>query len=170
MEEMEWRDIIGYEGYYQISEYGDIKNTKTGKIRRPKINSKHGYMDIDLYKDGLCSWKRVHRLVAEAFIPNLNNLPVVMHLENNKTNNHYTNLKWGTISENTEQAFNDELILTVKRYELYNDKENIIVVGMEQLQELTKYGHSQLNTNIKNNTILKRGPYKGYKINNLGRL
>ena len=83
---MTWKDIEDYEGYYQINEYGSIKNVKTNKIRTGKINSSHGYVDIDLYKDGVCSWKRVHRLVAEAFVPNPNKLPVVMHLDNNKTN------------------------------------------------------------------------------------
>lgn len=69
---LEWRPIPDYEEYYEISEFGDIKNIKTGKIRSARINKKHGYIDIDLYKDGHCCWKRVHRLVAEAFIPNCN--------------------------------------------------------------------------------------------------
>lgn len=167
---MEWRDVIGYEGYYQISEYGDIKNTKTNKIRKTRASSKHGYIEIDLYKDASCSWKRVHRLVAEAFIPNPENLSVVMHLDNNKTNNHYTNLKWGTISENTKQAFDDKLLDTSKKYELYNETERIETTGMQELQQITGYGHSQLNAYIRNNEPLKKGQYKGYKINNLGRL
>ena len=167
---MEWRDIVGYEGYYQVSEFGDIKNVKTNKIRKTRINSKHGYIDVDLYKDGKCSWKRINRVVAEAFIPNPDELPVVLHLDNNKINNHYTNLKWGTISENTKQAFDDDLLDTTKKYELYNDSETIEVLGMNKLQELTGYGHSQLHAYMRSKNALKKGQYKGYKINNLGRL
>lgn len=168
--EMEWRDIVGYEGFYQISEYGDIKNVKTQKIRKMRVNQKHGYAEVDLYKNGNCSWKRVHRLVAEAFIDNPDCLPVVMHLDNDKLNNHYTNLQWGTISDNTKQAFDDHLIDTSKQYEIYNDEEIISVIGLEELELMTGYGHSQLNTYLKNNSALKRGQYKGYKIRNLGRL
>lgn len=50
--------------------------------------------------------RRVHILVAEVYVPNPNNLPIVMHLDNNKANKHYTNLQWGTISENTKDAYN----------------------------------------------------------------
>ena len=167
---MEWKDVIGYENYYQVSEFGDIKNAKTGIIRKTRINQKHGYIDVDLYKDGKCSWKRVHRIVAEAFIPNPDELPIVMHLDNNKINNHYTNLQWGTISDNTKQAFDDGLLETSKQYELYNDDEQILILGMKELSEITGYGHSQLNIYIRNNSALKKGQYKGYKINNLGRL
>ena len=58
--------------------------------------------------------RRVHILVAEAYVPNPNNLPIVMHLDNNKANKHYTNLQWGTISENTKDAYD--------RYMAQNDK------------------------------------------------
>lgn len=61
--------------------------------------------------------KRVHRIVAEAFIPNPDNLPIVMHLDNDKKNNHVDNLKWGTISENTKQAFEDGLARNSKGFE-----------------------------------------------------
>jgi len=167
---MEWRNIPGYEGYYEISEYGDIKNVKTGKIRKTRINKKHGYIDIDLYKEGICQWKRVHRLVAETFIDNPNNLPIVMHLDNNKTNNHYTNLKWGTISENTIQAIQDGLEDNRYCYELYNDTEKIRILGSQDLSTMVGYKHSQLTFYIKTNSVLKRGKYKGYKIRKLGRL
>lgn len=58
--------------------------------------------------------RRVHRLVAEAFIPNPHNFPIVMHKDNNKKNNQINNLKWGTISENTKQAFDDGLAYNAK--------------------------------------------------------
>ena len=69
------------------------------------------------YIDGRHITKRVHRLVAEAFIPNPYNLPIVMHVDNNKKNNHVSNLKWGTISENTQQAFDNRLIINDKGWD-----------------------------------------------------
>lgn len=164
---MIWKDIIGFEGYYQISEYGDIKNVKTGKIRKVKPNVRHGYLDIDLYKDGKCSYKRINRLVAEAFIPNPNNLPIVMHLDNNKLNNHYTNLKWGTISENTKQAFDDNLINKKQLYKIYNDYDNVEVLGLDSICEYTNYSKSSISIYLKNNKPLVQGKYKGYKISRL---
>ena len=135
---MEWRDIVGYEGYYQVSEFGDIKNVKTNKIRKTRINSRHGYIDVDLYKDGKCSWKRVNRIVAEAFIPNPDELPVVMHLDNNKQNCNVENLKWGTTQENTQQAFNDKLQINNKSW---NDSQSIHVCSFDLKGNLlNKYG------------------------------
>lgn len=55
--------------------------------------------------------KRVHRIIAECFIPNPNNYPIVMHIDNDKSNNNVSNLRWGTISENTQQAVNDGLLV-----------------------------------------------------------
>lgn len=60
---------------------------------------------------------RVHKLVAQAFIPNPDNKPIVMHLDNNKANPNYKNLKWGTISENTKQAYIDGLAKNDKSWD-----------------------------------------------------
>lgn len=165
---MEWKPIVGYENY-EISEYGDIRNLNTGKIRKKRINSLHGYVEVDLYKNGQCSWKRVHRLVAEAFLDNPNSLPVVMHKDNDKTNNHYTNLEWGTVSENTKQAFDDGLEDTSCLYELYNDDIIIRIIGQDKLLSMIKYGKSQASNYANTNMPLKRGPYKHYKIKRIGR-
>ncbi len=89
-----WKTIEGYEGLYQINEDGEILNVKTGKIRKQRIK-KNGYIDIDLYdKNHNIKWHRIHRLVAQTFIPNPNNLPIVMHIDNDKSNNNVNNLKW----------------------------------------------------------------------------
>ena len=86
--EKEWRDIEGYEGLYKVSSNGDIYSLISGKEKKLK-KCDNGYIVIDLYKNGVVQWFRVHRLVAQAFIPNPNNLPIVMHLDNNKSNNHF---------------------------------------------------------------------------------
>lgn len=159
----EWRDIVGYEGYYQVSSIGNIRNVQTGKIRKLKPRS-NGYVIVDLYKNNECKWFRVHRLVAEAFIPNPLNLPVVMHLDNNKSNNNYLNLQWGTVSENTKQAFDDGLISKADYFLLTNEIDSIICKGYEELIELTGYGKSQLGTLIKNQLPLRKGEYKNFII------
>lgn len=160
----EWRDIKGYEGLYKISSNGEIYSSISGKERKLKISKSNGYVLIDLYKDGVGKWFRVHRLVAEAFVPNPNNLPIVMHLDNNKQNNHYTNLKWGTISENTKQAFDDKLIDTSDFYLLTNGTDEIICKGYIELMEHTGYKNSSISEYIRTNNPIKRGKYKNYRI------
>lgn len=98
-----WRDIIGYEGFYQISNKCRIRSLYNYKrdgtnILKPKI--KRGYYQIGLRKDGVRKWYQVHRLLAQAFIPNPNNLPCVNHKDENKTNNELDNLEWCTTSYN----------------------------------------------------------------------
>ena len=101
-----WKDIKGYEGLYQVSNLGRIKSLerevwngykvflKSEKILKPKSNSKDGYLRIALSKNGKVKDKLIHRLVAEEFIPNPNNLPQVNHKDENKNNNYVTNLEW----------------------------------------------------------------------------
>lgn len=160
----EWRDIKGYEGLYKISSNGDIYSVIRGKERKLKISKSNGYVLIDLYKDGVGKWYRVHRLVAETYVENPDNLPVVMHLDNNKQNNHYSNLKWGTISENTKQAFDDGLIDTSDTFLLTNGTNEIICKGYIELMECTGYKSSSISEYIKTGIPLKRGKYKNYKI------
>ena len=71
-----------------------------GKILKPAPTSKKGYLGITLYKNGTYKTKKVHRLVAEAFIPNPDNLPEVNHKDENNQNNVFTNLEWATTEYN----------------------------------------------------------------------
>lgn len=102
MEEI-WKDIKGYEGKYQVSNYGSVKTlnyrrTGTARLLIPK-NDK-GYLAVGLYKNGKRKMFLIHRLVAEAFIPNPENLPQVNHIDEDKTNNYVENLEWCTQSYN----------------------------------------------------------------------
>lgn len=103
--EEEWRDIAGYEGLYKISSLGRVKSLnyygKAGneKIRRLRVN-KFGYSDIVLSKNGVNRTYQVHRLVANAFIPNPNSLPQVNHIDEVKGNNSVSNLEWCDTSYN----------------------------------------------------------------------
>ena len=104
----QWRDIAGYEGYYKISSWGRVKSMERiiqdrfgmkspyripQKILKPK-RAQTGYLFVHLSKDGHANPQRIHRLVAEAFIPNPDGLPTINHKDENKENNHVENLEW----------------------------------------------------------------------------
>lgn len=96
----EWRDIEGFEGLYQVSDWGRVRNAQTQKIKKLTPNSKWGYLYVMLYKNNIPTCKRVNRLVAKAFIPNLENKKQVGHWDCNKENNTVENLYWCTQEEN----------------------------------------------------------------------
>lgn len=94
-----WKNVVGYEGLYQVSSIGRVKNTKKNKLLKQRFRGK-GYLAVSLNKNGCFKDYYVHRLVAEAFIPNLDNLPQVNHKSEVKTDNRVDNLEWCTVSYN----------------------------------------------------------------------
>ena len=107
MNEEIWRDIKNYEGLYQVSNWGRVKTIKTQKIRKLVSNHK-GYLLVKLCKNGISVGFSVHRLVAEAFIPNPDNLPQVNHINENKTDNRVENLEWCTNEYNHNYGTRNE--------------------------------------------------------------
>lgn len=107
-------NIPGFMGYY-VSKTGSVYSRyvrgSRGKLSNeftPLIPKKRPkYYSVSLYRDGKSTKIFVHRLVATVYVPNPNNLPVVMHLDNDIYNNYYKNLKWGTYKENTQQCIQD---------------------------------------------------------------
>ena len=99
---MEWRKIDGYENY-SISKNGEVRNDKTGRIRKPTLGN-HGYYILSLCKNSKRKIFRFHRLLALAFIPNPDNKTCVDHIDGNKTNNKLENLRWCTHQEKIGRA------------------------------------------------------------------
>lgn len=95
----QWKDIKGYEGLYSISSYGRVWSYWKKDFKCPHPD-KDGYLIIGLSKDHKLKKVKLHRLVAEAFIPNPDNLPCINHKDENKANNNVNNLEWCTVSYN----------------------------------------------------------------------
>ena len=122
----EWRDIEGYEGLYQVSNLGRVKSLDRyvrqryafvfvqGRVLTPMID-KDGYLRVNLYKDTKMKTHTIHRLVAQAFLPNPDNLPQVNHKDEDKTNNFISltnpddsNLEWCTNEYNVNYGTHNE--------------------------------------------------------------
>lgn len=99
MEEV-WKDVVGYEGLYQVSNLGRVKSLKSNQLLKPKI-AKDGYVQIVLYNNNRKTLY-IHRLVASAFLDNPKDKAEVNHIDNNPSNNRLDNLEWVTHKENME--------------------------------------------------------------------
>lgn len=98
MKETRWKPISGYEGYYLVSDKGDVWSVRRKKMLAPKMQ-KTGYLRVALSVDGRVKNFSIHRIVALAFIPNPEGKPTVNHINENKTDNRVENLEWATTRE-----------------------------------------------------------------------
>lgn len=94
-----WKDIKDYEGLYQVSNVGQVKSVKSGKILKLQ-KSKDGYPHVKLYKNGKAKRFCIHKLVAKAFLPNEDELPEVDHINGDRADNRVCNLQWISHVEN----------------------------------------------------------------------
>ena len=120
MKNEEWRDVVGYEGLYQVSDQGRVKSLERKiphwrggeriqkeRILKP-IDDGRGYLRVDLYAGGKRKRFKVHRLVCQAFHENPGNKPQVNHINEDKTDNRACNLEWSTRIENCNHGTRNE--------------------------------------------------------------
>ena len=103
------KDIAGYEGIYAVTSCGKVWSYKYKKFLTPTDNG-HGYLRVNLWKNGKMKHFVVHRLVAEAYIPNPENLPQVDHIDGNKMHNYLNNLQWITNKDNCRKSNNKPIL------------------------------------------------------------
>ncbi len=149
-----WRDIQGYEGIYQVSNYGRVKSLKFGK-ERVLINNVHksGHHFVDLCVNNEKKHIQVYFLVAEAFIPNPNGYDVVHHIDHNPSNNRVENLVW--MSKNEHNALHNG-----KKVYQYTCDGTLIKEWASLAEVERELGYKNQNISACCNGKIKR--YKGY--------
>lgn len=162
MEKEIWKDIPDYEGLYQVSSFGRVRSldrtvlTKNGKNLKMKGKilsahpDAHGYPKVTLSKNNIQTTRKVHRLVAELFIPNPTGLPEVNHIDECKTNNHYLNLEW------CDDYYNNRYGTRDKRAALAKGKQILqFTLSGEFVNEFNSIREAERATGINNANIGK---------------
>ena len=176
----EWRDVIGYEGLYQISDLGRVKSLSrfisngTGfhlsedRILKPNILAK-GYFQVDLKNRSKRKGLQVHRLVAMAFIPNPNNYPQINHINGDKQDNRVENLEWCTNSMNQKHAWaiglqkvSGKAGKPKRKVLLYNDCERFV---FDSVADTKRFLGLKRDTNLQKvlHKVKHHNTIKGYK-------
>lgn len=164
-----WKDIKGYEGKYEISNFGRVKShvkIGTPTYYKTPILSTPGYYIVCLSKDGKVPYSvGIHRLVAEAFVENTDKTKTeINHKDGNKLNNYYENLEWVTRKENNEHAIKSGLrkyVKSIEQYTLDDELVNIFTSSAEAGNFLGK--GKRTNTHILNCCKGKISTAYGYK-------
>lgn len=144
MEEI-WKDVPGFEGLYQVSNTGKVKSIATkvnhrygSRKRAEKLKSlatnENGYATVNLYKENKLKVFKVHRLVAQCFIPNPYSKKTVNHIDANKLNNNLPNLEWATHSENLLHAHRNNLINSARGERTISPLTNKDVLAIRMLR------------------------------------
>lgn len=170
-----WKDIPGYNGYYQVSNLGRVKSLKRffktgrGRIAETKLrilrqaDSRDGYKMVVLCVNGEQLTRRVHRLVAMAFIPNPHNYPVINHKNEIRTDNRCSNLEWCTVSYNDTYGHALEKRkekLSIKVYQYDSSKKLIkIFPSISETARVVGCNIASIHYHIKHKC---KKPYRGY--------
>jgi len=144
----EWKDVKGYEGYYQVSNLGRVKSLerrsacgryiiKKKFLKVRVINKK--YKGIGLYKEGKLKLITIHRLIALNFIQNPENKPCVNHINGNKFDNNVSNLEWVTHSENTIHAYNSGFFGNIQIFVKLEHKKNSEITFHRSKNQASEY-------------------------------
>ena len=149
-----WKDIKGYEGLYQVSNYGRVKRLSrringghnqggTGRVVPEKILKPYllptGYYDFSLIKNGKYKHHSLHRLIAEAFIPNPHNFPEIDHIDRNTLNNDLSNLRW---VDKKVQNNNRDLSNMIDKYSkpILQHKEGVVIKEWDSIADAGRAG------------------------------
>ena len=172
-----WKDVPGYVGLYQISNYGRVKSVfrneicgnmnrkRNEKILKPSLRKR--YYFVSLSKNGIKYNAVIHRLVAAAFIPNPENKPCIDHIDGNRTNNHADNLRWVTVKENQNNPITKSKCIGKKANPHHEKaveqiKNGIVVNVFVSIQEAARKGNFSA-TAICKVCKGKGNLHKGYK-------
>ena len=174
---MKWVKIKENENY-SINENGEVRNDKKGTIKKPYINKQNKYLYVDLWSNNKSNKYPIHRLLANAFIPNPNNKQTVDHKDGNRQNNSLDNLRWATYSEQNSRfesfGVRSEKII-VKRFNEKRKKrggghiewlECIETLEFDRISDVANYFNvtiSNISLMLEKGTIGKRGVTRGYK-------
>ena len=173
-----WKDIEGYEGLYKISNYGEVWSERRQRLLKKNKNNR-GYYVVGLNKNNNQKQFTVHRLIAINFIDNPSEKPCVNHIDENKTNNHVSNLEWCTHKENSNHGTaikrREETMKHSSKWERYIERkkketskpiigisiDNGEIIEFPSMNEAGRNGYQISNIFLCANG--KRSKHKGYK-------
>lgn len=170
-----WKDVVGYDGRYQVSNKGNVRSVARkdsigrkcgGRVLRPGYD-KDGYRQVSLCKDGKPKTKKIHRLVTEIFIPNPNGFSEVNHKDEIKTNNYVENLEWCTRKYNVNYGTAIERVTQTqsKKVRAINVKTGEVLT-FTSINEAGRKGYSGGHISASCRGVYNTGGgnlYRGYK-------
>lgn len=147
----EWKAIEGYP-HLIVSNMGRVYSTIQSRELK-QFKSNRGYMRVALCKDGNVRCTHVHKLVAEAFIPNTENLPTIDHINSDKTDNRVENLQWMSYKQNT-QKYDDNF---------FREKKSVVCVETHKVYNSIRKASKDLKINASTISAICKGEYDHYK-------
>lgn len=182
---IEWKEVISMtwkkikqNQNYSINENGKIRNDNTKKLKQSYVNKQNGYLYVDLWENNKSTKYSVHRLIAEAFLPNPESKPCIDHKDGNRQNNSLDNLRWASYSENNSRfgtlGVRSEPII-VKCYEEKRKKRGGGHIAWAKIISEEKYDRikdaaeafgvtiGNISNMLKSGEIGRRGKMRGFK-------